>query len=354
MNGVTVSGKKVTIEAPSRFVATKYDYQTNPVPSNSMIIGYLIDGYKPTDAQFKKLTHIAISFLRSTNMTGEITMTSGWKNLDEVITAAHANNVKAIISFGGGEFKITSELMGVKKNRHNLINNILIFMRKHNLDGFDCDWEPSWIEDKVEMEAINNTITHHYITFIKEFRESLDKEFGKGNKTFSAAVLNGNNIWYSPSKQISHFPKNGWWNYLDWVALMNYDNDLGSQHATFESVFGKEGSVSYWMEFGIPKDKIITGIPFYGRGGWGSEWLSYENIVEMHPSIADSIDFILYNKNNSGIKEYGFNGISTVSQKVIEGKKLNLAGIMFWQLAGDLPVNHPKSLLRAISNRLKQ
>ena len=352
MNEISVSGKKVAEEAPSSFVATNFDYQTNPVPSNSILMGYLIDGYKPTNAQFKELTHIAISFLRSTDVSGNITMTSGWENLDEVITAAHANNVKAIISFGGGDFKITSELMGVKENRQNLINNILNFMRKHNLDGFDCDWEPSWVDDKVEMEAINNTITHHYITFIKEFRKNLDKEFGKGNKTFSAAILNGNNIWYSPFKQISHFPNNGWWNYLDWVALMNYDNDLGSLHATFDSVFGDEGSVAYWTKFGIPKAKIVIGIPFYGRGGWGSEWLSYKNIIEMKPFIDDSIDFILYNKDNSGLKEYGFNGVATVSQKVSEGKRLNLAGIMFWQLAGDLPIDHQKSLLKAISTEL--
>ena len=208
---------------------------------------------------------------------------------------------------------------------------------------------PSWVEDKVEIEAINNAITHYYITFIKEFREALDAEFGKGKKIFTAAILNGNSIWYSARKQISHFPKNGWWNYLDWVALMNYDNDLGSKHATFESVFGVKGSVVYWTKFGIPQAKIITGVPFYARAGWGAEWLSYKNIVEMNPSIADTVDFIIYNKNNSGEKEYGFNGISIVIQKVAEGKKLNLPGIMFWQLAGDLPIDHEKSLLKAMS-----
>ena len=69
----------------------------------------------------------------------------------------------------------------------------------------------------------------------------------------------------------------------------------------------------------------------------------------MKPFIDDSIDFILYNKDNSGLKEYGFNGVATVSKKVSEGKRLNLAGIMFWQLAGDLPIDHQKSLLKAIS-----
>ena len=345
---------QLEIEAPSSFIATNADYQTKPVPANSILMGYLIDGYKPTDAQFKEMTHIAISFLRAADSTGEITMTNGWSNIDEVVNAAHINGVKVVISFGGGEYKVTSSLMGVKKHRQNLINNILSFMRKHNIDGFDCDWEPSWIDDKTEMEVINNAITHYYITFIKEFREALDIEFGTGTKSFSAAILNGNSIWYSSKKQVAHFPQNGWWNYLDWVALMNYDNDLGSKHATFESVFGTDSSVEYWTNFGIPQSKIVTGVPFYARAGWGSEWLSYKDIIKINPVIADTIDSILYDKEDTGQKEYGFNGVSTVTKKVAEGKNLNLAGIMFWSLAGDLPIDHEKSLLKAMSAEVKR
>ena len=318
-------------------------------------MGYVINGYKPTKAQFEQMTHIAISFLRAEDSSGKIVMTAGWENLDEVIDAAHAKNVKVVISFGGGEFKITSELMGIEKNRKNLIKNIIAFMKKYNLDGFDCDWEPSWIDDKNEMEKINNAITNYYITFIKEFREALDKEFGKGNKIFTAAILNANSVWYSNKKQIAHFPQNGWWHYLDWVSLMNYDNDLGLKHATFESVFGPEGSVNYWTSFGIPQSKIVIGIPFYARAGWGEEFLTYEDIISMNPSIPDTLDFVLHSKSRLGSKkEYGFNGVSTVVRKVKEGKKLNLTGVMFWRLAGDVPVDHEKSLLRAMSRELKR
>ena len=91
-------------------------------------------------------------------------------------------------------------------------------------------------------------------------------------------ILNKNSIWYSSIKKISHFPNNGWWNYLDWVSLMNYDNDLGLKHATYESVFGKDGSLNYWIKFGIPETKIVTGLPFYGRAGWGEDWLFYKDI----------------------------------------------------------------------------
>ena len=38
-----------------------------------------------------------------------------------------------------------------------------------------------------------------------------------------------------------------------------------------------------------------------------------------------------------------------MTRKVAEGKKLNLPGMMFWQLAGDLPVDHKKSLLNAMN-----
>ena len=258
----TKDAEKLEIEDPSSFLATTDDYQTRPIAPNSVLMGYLIDGYEPTETQFDEMSHIAISFLQAIDSVGNISMTSGWENLDKVIAAAHAKNGKVIISYGGGEFKVTTGLMGIKENRQNLIKNIIGFINKYNLDGLDCDWEPSWLDDKNEMEAINNTLTYYYLIFIKEFREALDNEFGKGNKTFSAAVLNGNNIWYSAKKQIAHFPKNGWWQYLDWVSLMNYDNDLGSKHATFESVFGSKGSVSYWTNFGIPHNKIVVGVPF--------------------------------------------------------------------------------------------
>ena len=344
---------KRNLEAPSKLVADSADYQAKKLPPNSVLMGYLINGYKPTKAQFEQMTHIAISFLRAEDSTGEIVMTAGWENLDEVVDAAHANNVKVVISFGGGEFKITSELMGIEKNRKNLIKNIIVFMKRYNLDGFDCDWEPSWIDDKVEMEYINNAITYYYFTFIRELREALDIEFGEGQKSFSAAILNLNSIWYSPTKQIAHFPKNGWWHYLDWVSLMNYDNDLGSKHSTFESVFGDQGSVSYWTGFGIPKSKIIIGIPFYGRAGWGEEYLFYSQIVEFFPSLTENVDVIMFDKDNLEQKEYGFNGVSTVKKKVKESQKLGLAGVMFWQIAGDLKMEHEKSLLKAISQEFK-
>ena len=43
------------------------------------------------------------------------------------------------------------------------------------------------IDNKNQMEEINNAITLYYLKFIKEFREALDGEFGKGTKIFSSS-----------------------------------------------------------------------------------------------------------------------------------------------------------------------
>ena len=61
----------------------------------------------------------------------------------------------------------------------------------------------------------------------------------------------------------------------------------------------------------------------------------------------------MFDKDNLGKKEYGFNGVSTVKKKVKESQKLGLAGVMFWQIAGDVKIEHQKSLIKAISQGFK-
>ena len=71
-------------------------------------------------------------------------------------------------------------------------------------------------------------------------------------------------------------------------------------------------------------------------------------------------DEITYRRNTSAFNEVDLvpnvlKGVEHVDlSTTIFGKKLNLPGIMFWQLAGDLPVDHEKSLLKAMSAEFKK
>ena len=122
--------------------------------------------------------------------------------------------------------------MGVSRNRKRL-DNIIRFMKQHNLDGFDCDWEPSWIDDKDQMEEINNAITFHYIKFIKEFRNLWMLNLAKEKK-----IIFGSNFKFESYMVFIKINKS--LIFKKWlvalfrlIALMNYDNDLGSQTLHF-------------------------------------------------------------------------------------------------------------------------
>ena len=65
---------KVNFEEHLQLRAIRSHYQTKIIPPNSVLMGYLINGYKPTKAQFEQMTHIAISFLRLRTL---------WKNSND-------------------------------------------------------------------------------------------------------------------------------------------------------------------------------------------------------------------------------------------------------------------------------
>ena len=107
---------------------------------------FRVVGYLPTwggnlnDVQYKKLTHINYAFMLPT-------ASGGYQPMDEtrlrnLVTLAHANNVKVIISVGGGgggdAFKTIVPNAGL---RTTFCNNMLNFCNQFNVDGVDVDWE---------------------------------------------------------------------------------------------------------------------------------------------------------------------------------------------------------------------
>ena len=96
----------------------------------------------------------------------------------------------------------------------------------------------------------------------------------------------------------------------------------------------------------MPLSKIVTGIPFYARAGWGEEWLFYKDIIKMNPELSFDIDFISYEKITRGII---YNGISTVTKKILENKNLPWDDVLAtcWGYA----INE-YSLLKAINNEM--
>jgi GH18 family chitinase len=104
---------------------------------------------------------------------------------------------------------------------------------------------------------------------------------------------------------------------------MTYD---GPDHGTMEQF---QKGLEYWSGRGLPKDKIVMGVPFYARvKDTRAEGPSYAQLVHADPAAAQVDEFAYH----GSIQEY--NGVPTIQKKTHIALE-KASGIMFWALDHD-------------------
>lgn len=133
-------------------------------------------------------------------------------------------------------------------NKEELVNDIVKAIDKYNLDGIN-----------VNIENLSHTDKDNHTAFIKLLREKLPKE-----KQVSVAVAaNPKNLkigWHG-SYDYKNLAR-----YSDYLMLMAYDESWeGSNSGPVASIGFVEQSIQQILSQGVSKDKVVLGIPFYGR-----------------------------------------------------------------------------------------
>ncbi len=124
---------------------------------------------------------------------------------------------------------------------------------------------------------------------------------------------------------------------VDRVHLMSYDHG-GREHATFQKA---QQDVEQFLARGVPKERLILGLPCYGRNRRGKpKALPYSTIVRQYHPAAEA--------DLAG--GYSFNGVRTVQQKTRYALEQGLGGIMMWEVGQD--TTDETSLVRAIESAL--
>ena len=114
--------------------------------------------------------------------------------------------------------------------------------------------------------------------------------------------------------------------YLDWVAMMGYDMAAG-QHAGWNDSIQRLNS---WAASGIPKAKLLLGVPFYGKNKQEFPAFYGKIVDNAHPSpdVDQVYDPVLRDT-------WYYNGVGTMQKKaryVLDG---GYGGIMIWELGED-------------------
>ncbi|XP_013106880.1 chitinase-3-like protein 1 [Stomoxys calcitrans] len=149
--------------------------------------------------------------------------------------------------------------------RERFVKTVVQFLQKHSFDGLDLDWEyPN------QRHNLQNDDRNNFLQLIKELKEGLEP-FGYILTAAVGSVEFSANLSYDIPEMMK---------YLDFVNVMAYD-----LHGPWDSVVGInaplysgrldtskrakmlnfDAIVKYWLNQGGRRDKLVMGVPFYGR-----------------------------------------------------------------------------------------
>ncbi|CAD0201142.1 unnamed protein product [Chrysodeixis includens] len=184
-------------------------------------------------------------------------------------------NLKTLLAIGGWNEGSTrfSPMVGSRERRKEFVRNAIKFLRQNRFDGLDLDWEYPAFRDGGKPKDREN-----YAKLVKELREEFDREAektGKPRLLLTMAVPAG--IEYiQKGFDVKTLNK-----YLDWMNLLSYD-----YHSAFEPAVNHHAplyaleepneysvdnelnidyTIKFYLENGADADKLVLGIPTYGR-----------------------------------------------------------------------------------------
>lgn len=123
---------------------------------------------------------------------------------------------------------------------------------------------------------------------------------------------------------------------VDRVHVMSYNHK--HPHARLADA---QADVERMLKFGCPRDKLVLGVPFYGRNQRGRS--------RTYAEIAGSAAF---QAGSDLVDGFAFNSRRTLRQKTRYTLDEELAGIMIWELGQDA-AEADRSLLQAIRAELR-
>ncbi|SES99311.1 glycosyl hydrolase family 18 protein [Stigmatella erecta] len=277
------------------------------------VVGYFPSWAGDVNAiQYDKLSHINYAFIVPTAQGGLTGPGSGDSRLRSLVTAAHARGVKVSIAVGGwnnGNDSGFEQLAANASTRTAFVNNLVNYVNQAGLDGVDIDWE----------YPDPGTSANNFAALMRELSTAMHS---RGKLLTAAVVANGYTGGGVPTATFAD---------VDFLNIMAYDG--GQPHSTYTYAVQ---SLDYWLGRGLPKEKAVLGVPFYGRSP--STYEGYKSLVarDSQAPYKDNVGDVYYN------------GIATIQSKTTLGMQRG-GGVMIWDISDD--ATGSASLLTAIYQR---
>lgn len=358
--------------------------------------------YQIADIDASKVTHINYAFSNIAN--GEMVLGDSYADTDKAfpgdcwepgckrgnfnqlnkLKQKHPH-VKTLISVGGWTWSNNfSDVALTDASRSKFADSAVRFVREYGFDGVDVDWEYPVEGGLVDGRPEDK---QNFTLLLKKMKEKLDDAGKEDGKDYLLTIATGANPKYVQNTELDKVQAQ-----LDWINIMTYDF-----HGGWDKVSGNnaplyfdpddpssapetsnvDAAVEGHLKAGVPKEKLVLGLPFYGRG-WDGCAEANNGQYQLcsgparegtwEPGIFDfshlEKDYI--NKNgytrywndkakvpylyNPATKTFiSYDDEESIGYKTGYIKSKGLAGAMFWELSSD----RNGTLLNKVYNDLK-
>ncbi len=298
-------------------------------------------------------------------------------------------NLKTVISVGGWSWSNRfSDVAASATTRQNFANSAVDFLRKYGFDGVDLDWEYP-VEGGLPANSYRAADKANYTLLLQAVRSALDTAGAADGKHYLLTIASGASQNYINNTELNSIAQ-----IVDWINIMTYDFNGGWQTVSGHnaplyydsaagaaglpnaSTFNVDSAVQSYFNAGVPANKLVLGLPFYGRGWAGcastnnGEYQSCTGTVNTGTWDKGVYDFndleanyinkngytrhwndtakvpFLYNSSNQAFITY--DDAESIGYKTSYIKSNNLKGAMFWEVSSDR--NH--TLLNKVNSDL--
>ncbi|XP_013404709.1 probable endochitinase [Lingula anatina] len=252
------------------------------VPPNKKVVCYFTnwstyrtgkDKFTPADIDPNLCTHIIYAFanidvdgltIEASDAYADLEENGGLGHFKAITNMAKQHpHLSALLAIGGwnagsyGFIKVTKD----QQTMETFARNTAKFLRDHDFDGLDVDWE-------YPVEPYKSSFTRLVQVLRREF------DAGQPRLLLTSAVSAGKgtiNVAYDVPALARD---------LDFINVMTYDFNGGwSSHVGLNSpLYGRStekewqraelnanAAMKYWEQLGAPKSKLVMGMPTYGR-----------------------------------------------------------------------------------------
>jgi chitinase len=250
----------------------------------------------PADIAAERLTHVnyAFALVRDGQMVeGSPRDRENFK----VLTALRRQHpqLQVLVSVGGwtgsGGFSDTAL---TAEGRRRFVASAMEFVRRHDLDGLDVDWEYPGLPGDGNTHRPQDGAS--YTALMADLRAGLDAEGAPRGRRYLLTLAAGAFPDFLAQTEMGKVQVS-----VDFVNLMTYDfreagaDPLAGHHANLythpsdPNRLSADRAVRDFLAAGVPPSKLVLGVPFYGRA-WGEVGRTNKGLYQAGKPLAERID----------------------------------------------------------------